>query len=56
MGRRFLDTCSLLELANLSDINTADICLSSVTLQELENIKTSANKDSETKYRARVAV
>jgi PhoH-like ATPase len=56
MGRRFLDTCSLLELVNLSDINTADICLSSVTLQELENIKTSANKDSETKYRARVAV
>lgn len=56
MGRRFLDTCSLLELANLSDIKAADICLSSVTLQELENIKTSANKDSEIKYRARVAV
>lgn len=56
MGRKFLDTCSLLELANSSDINTKDICLSSVTLQELENIKTSANKDSETKYRARVSV
>ena len=54
--KRFLDTCSLLELANSSDINANDICLSSVTLQELENIKTSANKDSETKYRARVAV
>lgn len=56
MGRKFLDTCSLLELANSSDINANDICLSSITLQELENIKTSANKDSETKYRARVAV
>lgn len=56
MGRKFLDTCSLLELANSSDINANDICLSSVTLQEFENIKTSANKDSETKYRARVAV
>lgn len=54
--KKFYDTCSLLELANSSDINAADICLSSVTLQELENIKTSANKDSETKYRARVAV
>lgn len=56
MGRKFLDTCSLLELANSSDINANDICLSSITLQELENIKTSASKDSETKYRARVAV
>lgn len=54
--RKFYDTCSLLELANSSDINANDICLSSVTLQELENIKTSANKDSETKYWARVAV
>ena len=54
--KKFYDTCSLLELTNSSDINANDICLSSVTLQELENIKTSANKDSETKYRARVAV
>lgn len=54
--KKFYDTCSLLELTNSSDINATDICLSSVTLQELENIKTSANKDSETKYRARVAV
>lgn len=54
--KKFYDTCSLLELTNSSDINANDIYLSSVTLQELENIKTSANKDSETKYRARVAV
>ena len=54
--KKFYDTCSLLELTNSSDINATDICLSSVTLQELENIKTSANKDSETKYRARVTV
>lgn len=54
--KNFYDTCSLLELTNSSDINAINICLSSITLQELENIKTSANKDSETKYRARVAV
>ena len=54
--KKFYETCSLLELTNSSNINATDICLSSVTLQELENIKTSANKDSETKYRARVAV
>lgn len=54
MVRKFLDTCSLLE--NPSIIAENDCVLSSVTLQELENIKTSANKDSETKYKARCAV
>ena len=54
MVRKFLDTCSLLE--NPSIIAENDCVLSSVTLQELENIKTSANKDSETKYKARCVV
>lgn len=54
MIRKFLDTCSLLE--NPSIITENDCVLSSVTLQELENIKTSANKDTETKYKARCAV
>lgn len=54
MVRKFLDTCSLLE--NPSIIAENDCVLSSVMLQELENIKTSANKDTETKYKARCAV
>lgn len=49
----FYDTCYLLQhYKHLHE----PFCIASVTLQELENIKTSRNKDAETKYRARKVV
>jgi PhoH-like ATPase len=49
---RFYDTCSLLKkLDNLFDEEI--FVISSVTLNELEHIKTSTNKDPEIKYAAR---
>ena len=49
---RFYDTCSLLKkVDNLFD--EENFVISSVTLNELENIKTSVNKDAEIKYSAR---
>jgi len=50
--KRFFDTCSL--LTDCSDLS--DVILSSKTIEELENIKTSYNKDSAIKYKARKAV
>jgi predicted ribonuclease YlaK len=47
----FYDTNAILKLQ--SKIFTDRFYISSVTLQELENIKTSHNKDEETKYNAR---
>lgn len=52
MVKRFLDTCSL--LTDCSDLSNTVIC--SKTLEELECIKTSSTKDSDTKYKARMAV
>ena len=50
----FYDTCSLLLRAgNLFENKDEHIVISSVTLDELENIKTSANKDPDIKYAAR---
>lgn len=49
----FYDTCSLLYKGNLLEDKNEKILISSVTLDELENIKTSANKDANTKYTAR---
>lgn len=50
---KFYDTCSLLELQD-DAFNSGDkFYLSSITLEELENIKTSGTKDEETKWRAR---
>ncbi len=48
---KFYDTCSLL----LEDESALDekFAISSLTLEELENIKTSSHKDDETKYLAR---
>lgn len=46
---KFYDTCSLLENINFED----NIVISSITLQELEEIKSSRNKDSEAKSAAR---
>lgn len=48
---RFLDTNALLKLQNKTFEDR--FIISSVTLQELENIKVSRNKDEETKYNAR---
>ena len=52
MFRKFLDTNAILtDCSNLSDV-----ILSSKTLEELENIKSSSHKDNDIKYKARVAV
>lgn len=49
----FYDTCSLLCKGNLLEDENEKILISSITLDELENIKTSVNKDANTKYTAR---
>ena len=55
MTYNFYDTSSLLLRAeNLFDDSTENIIISSVTLTELENIKTSRNKSEEIKYKARL--
>lgn len=49
----FYDTCALLEL-NIEILDIADeIFISSITLEELEDIKISRSKDDETKAKAR---
>lgn len=48
---KFYDTCAALELGD--KMFAEPFALSSITLQELENIKTSANKDGDIKMRAR---
>ena len=52
MAKRFLDTNSI--IADCTDISNGVI--SSKTLDELENIKSSSHKDNDIKYKARVAV
>lgn len=50
----FYDTSSLLLRANnLFEDDNENIVISSITLKELENIKTSGNKDADVKYSAR---
>lgn len=50
---KFYDTSSLLlNLDNLFE-DEAQIYISSITLEELEHIKTSANKDPDIKFAAR---
>lgn len=49
----FYDTCALLNLQNKAFEEPDIFYISHVTLQELEQIKTSHNKDEDTKYRAR---
>ena len=48
---KFYDTNALLEL--LEEVLTEPFAISSVTLEELENIKTSKTKTEETRYKAR---
>lgn len=52
MAKRFLDTNSI--LTDCTDIS--NVAISSKTLEELENIKSSSHKDNDIKYKARVAV
>ena len=52
--KKFYDTNAILDL---QDKMFEDIfCISSISLQEMENIKTSGRKDDETKYKARKAL
>ena len=54
MTYKFFDTCSLLKKANnLFEDNNYKTVISSISLQELEDIKTASNKDAEIKYAAR---
>ena len=51
---KFYDTCSLLLRANnLFEDDNERIVISSITLNELESIKTATNKDADVKYAAR---
>ena len=51
---RFFDTNTILDLQD--KMFEDDFCISSISLQEMENIKTSGRKDEETKYKARKAL
>ena len=54
MTYKFYDTCSLLLKTNhLFDEEDVKVIISSISLQELEDIKTANNKDAEIKYSAR---
>ena len=51
---KFYDTCSLLEQAgHLFETDEYSLVITSITLEELENIKTSGNKDADVKFAAR---
>ena len=52
--RKFFDTNAILDLQD--KMFEDDFCISSISLQEMENIKTSSRKDEETKYKARKAL
>lgn len=52
MAKRFLDTNAI--ISDCTDIS--NVLISSKTLEELENIKSSSHKDNDIKYKARVAV
>lgn len=56
MKYKFYDTCSLILKANHLWDEDCTIVISSVTLEELEHIKTSANKDPDVKFAARKVV
>ena len=54
MKYKCYDTCSLLEQAgHLFDSDEFTLVISSITLEELENIKPSGNIDPDVKYAAR---
>lgn len=51
---KFYDTCALLQLKDKAFETDKIFYISSITLEELEHIKTSTHKDNELKYVARV--
>lgn len=51
--KKFYDTCALLSMVDNKELFNEDFYISSITLHELEHIKTNKNKDEETRYRAR---
>jgi hypothetical protein len=53
MKIKFYDTSSLLKQVDSLFENDDLIAISSITFEELENIKTSSNKDADVKYSAR---
>ena len=54
MGKKkFYDTCSLLAEIDNDDLFTERFYVSSISLHELENIKTSKNKTEDVRYKAR---
>ncbi len=53
---KFYDTCSLLKnVDHMFQEENVTVVVSSITLEELEGIKTAVNKDADTKYSARKA-
>ena len=52
--KNFYDTNAILDLQD--KMFEDNFCISSISLQEMENIKTSGRKDDETKYKARKAL
>ena len=53
MSKKFYDTCALLNSVDDETLFEEQFYVSSVTLHELEHIKTSRNKDEHTRYSAR---
>ena len=53
MSKKFYDTCALLNLVDDSSLFDEEFFISSITLHELEHIKTSRNKDEYVRYAAR---
>ena len=54
MTHKFYDTCSLLlKAGHVFDEQDSILVISSITLEELENIKTSSRKDNDVKFAAR---
>lgn len=51
--KKFYDTCSLLAKIDNDDLFTERFYISSISLHELENIKTSKNKTEDVRYKAR---
>ena len=57
MTYKFYDTCSLLKNSdNMFQEENVTVVISSITLEELEGIKTALNKDADVKYSARKAL
>ena len=56
MKYKFYDTCSLILKANHLWEEDSTIVISTITLEELEHIKTAANKDPDVKFAARKVV